>query len=117
MTDVLAHWMNELFVWIGFGALVGLLSKAILPGKDPGGTVATVFIGILGSFIGAATYFFFSGERVSPISIVGFLVAIAGSTLLLITFRILSGRVFPRGMGNVFSTHGSKHRHRVVVDE
>ena len=50
MSDVLAQWMNHLFVWIGFGAIVGLLSKAILPGKDPGGTFATVFIGIFGSF-------------------------------------------------------------------
>jgi uncharacterized membrane protein YeaQ/YmgE (transglycosylase-associated protein family) len=115
MTEVLSHWVNELFVWIGFGAIVGLLSKAILPGKDPGGTFATVFIGILGSFIGAATYFFFSGERISPISIIGFLVAVAGSALLLVTFRILSGRFFPRGFSKTFSTR--RHRHRVIVDE
>lgn len=116
MSDVLADWMNHLFVWIGFGAIVGLLSKAILPGKDPGGTFATVFVGILGSFIGAATLFFFSGEKVSPISLVGFLVAVAGSTVLLVTFRVLSGRVFPRGMSKVFKWRRGGRR-RVVVEE
>ena len=115
MSDVVAQWINHLFVWIGFGTIVGLLSKAILPGKDPGGTFATVFIGVLGSFIGAASLFFFSGEKVSPISIVGFLVAVAGSAVLLVTFRVLNGRVFPRGFGKAFKWR--KTRRRIVVEE
>lgn len=117
MSDVLAQWMNHLFVWIGFGALVGLLSKAILPGKDPGGTFATVFIGIFGSFIGAATLYFFSGEKVTPISVVGFLVAVAGSAVLLITYRVLNGRVFPRGMSKAWKSRRGSHHHKVVIEE
>ena len=116
MNEVLAQWMNHLFVWIGFGAMVGLLSKAVLPGKDPGGTFATIFIGIFGSFIGAATLYFFSGEKVSPISIVGFLVGVAGAALLLLTYRLLNGRMIPRGVNRMFKWRRNTRR-RVVVEE
>jgi len=116
MNEVLGQWINNMFVWIGFGALVGLLSKAILPGKDPGGTFATIFIGIFGSIIGAATLFFFSGERVSPLSIIGFLVAIAGAALLLIAYRLLNGRAFPKGFSKVWKARRGGRR-RVVVEE
>ena len=52
-TDVqqLAH---DLLAWVGYGTLVGLVAKAIMPGRDPGGAVATLAMGIGGSIIGAA---------------------------------------------------------------
>jgi uncharacterized membrane protein YeaQ/YmgE (transglycosylase-associated protein family) len=102
-------------VWVGFGAVVGLLSKAVLPGRDPGGTFATVFVGIIGSIIGAATLFFFSGQRVEPISLLGFVVAVAGAALLLVTYRLLNGRAFPKGMGRFWRTR--RTRRRIVVEE
>src|SRR5262245_23780356 len=78
--------------WIGFGTLVGLIAKAVLPGKDGGGALATVIVGILGSVIGAALLaFFIEGAEVKPISILGFLVALGGTTILLISYRILGG--------------------------
>ena len=45
----LAH---DLLAWIGYGTLVGLMAKAIMPGRDPGGAVATLAMGIGGSVIG-----------------------------------------------------------------
>ena len=117
MNEILAQWANNLFIWIGFGAMVGLLSKAILPGKDPGGTFATIFVGIFGSIIGAATLFFFSGERVTPLSLIGFPVALIGSTLLLVTYRVLNGKAFPRGFSKVWKTRRNAGRRRVVVEE
>jgi len=69
-TNIFAQWAHMLLVWIGFGTLVGLLAKAILPGKDPGGAFATVVIGVLGSIIGAGVLVFFSDNlRVSPLSV------------------------------------------------
>lgn len=117
MNEILTQWVNNLFIWIGFGAMVGLLSKAILPGKDPGGTFATIFIGVFGSIIGAATLFFYSGQRVEPLSIIGFLVAVVGSSLLLITYRLLNGRAFPKGFGKAWRTRRGSGRRRVVVEE
>lgn len=99
MSDVITQAAHILLQWIGFGTLVGLLAKSILPGKDPGGALATVIIGILGSIIGAGTLLFFSENlRISPISALGFLVAIAGTSVLLITYRLLNGSVFHDGI-------------------
>jgi uncharacterized membrane protein YeaQ/YmgE (transglycosylase-associated protein family) len=113
LTATLAEWTNHLMVWVGFGAIVGLLSKAVLPGKDPGGTFATVFIGVFGSIIGAATLFFFSGQRVEPISIVGFLAAVGGASLLLVTYRLLNGR---QGWKSAWRGRRAGRR-RIVVEE
>ncbi|HBL46963.1 MAG TPA: transglycosylase, partial [Planctomycetaceae bacterium] len=46
---ILQEAVNEMLVWVGFGTLVGLAAKAIMPGKDPGGAVSTMLMGIGGS--------------------------------------------------------------------
>ena len=35
-------WIDHVLTWVGFGTVVGLLAKAIMPGRDPGGAVATL---------------------------------------------------------------------------
>ena len=42
--DLINQWMHYGLEWIGFGTLVGLIAKAVLPGKDGGGALATVLI-------------------------------------------------------------------------
>lgn len=87
--------LHEFLMWVGFGTLVGLLAKAIMPGRDPGGAVATLMMGIVGSVIGCgAVMFFWDGHRVSPLSFIGFVAAIAGALLLLLFYRILAGGYF-----------------------
>jgi uncharacterized membrane protein YeaQ/YmgE (transglycosylase-associated protein family) len=87
--------VNDFLVWIGFGTLTGLLAKAIMPGRDPGGAVATVIMGILGSVIGCGTLlFFWEGKRITPVSPIGLLVATTGAFVLLAFYRILAGRWF-----------------------
>jgi uncharacterized membrane protein YeaQ/YmgE (transglycosylase-associated protein family) len=91
----LAH---HALMWIGFGTLVGLLAKAIMPGRDPGGAIATLLMGIGGTIIGCAVLMYLSnGERVSPISPMGFLVGTAGSFMLLGFYRLLGGYFFLEG--------------------
>jgi uncharacterized membrane protein YeaQ/YmgE (transglycosylase-associated protein family) len=90
--DVIAQWMHTGLEWVGFGTIVGLIAKAVMPGKDGGGALATVILGILGSLIGASLLaFFVEGVHITPISFLGFVVALGGTTLLLITYRILGG--------------------------
>jgi uncharacterized membrane protein YeaQ/YmgE (transglycosylase-associated protein family) len=90
--ELINQWMHMGLEWIGFGTLVGLIAKAVLPGKDGGGALATVILGILGSLVGAALLaFFVEGSHVTPISLLGFVVALGGTTLLLISYRILGG--------------------------
>lgn len=86
---------HDMLTWVGFGTLAGLLAKAIMPGRDPGGTVATLMMGIGGSVIGSGILMVSTdGVRVTPISPLGFVVATAGAFLLLAFYRILGGYWF-----------------------
>lgn len=85
---------QTVLVWIGFGVAAGMTAKALLPGRDPGGAIVTFLLGILGTLIGAAVFAWILGEPIrNPISLVGFATAVAGSLVLLIAHRLLSGRL------------------------
>ena len=43
--DTLKHWCELMLVWIGFGTVTGLAAKALMPGRDPGGSIATLVMG------------------------------------------------------------------------
>lgn len=94
--DAVSTWFHFAIDWTGFAVLAGLLAKAILPGRDPGGTVATIGIGLVGIAIGAGGMMVIAGNRMPPISPVGFLAATCGAFVLLLTHRILSGGTFFR---------------------
>ena len=73
-------WTHNILAWIGFGTVVGLLAKAIMPGRDPGGAIATLMMGIGGTVIGCGGLsLLFDGRRVSPMSPLGFVAATAGA--------------------------------------
>jgi uncharacterized membrane protein YeaQ/YmgE (transglycosylase-associated protein family) len=84
--------MNVL-TWILLGLVAGSIAKFIMPGKDPGGCLITIVIGIIGALIGG-----FLGTRVfnvGPVS--GFNLqslglAVLGAFLLLVVFRLLIAR-------------------------
>jgi uncharacterized membrane protein YeaQ/YmgE (transglycosylase-associated protein family) len=89
---------NDVLTWVGFGTIVGLLAKAIMPGRDPGGAVATLLMGIGGTVIGCGTLsYFYEGGRVTPISPLGLVVATAGAFILLFFYRLLGGYWFVEG--------------------
>jgi len=90
--EVVQQWANDILVWVGFGTLVGLLAKAIMPGRDPGGALATLLMGVGGVVIGCGSVSFFNGgQRVTPISPLGFLVATGGAFVILFFYRLLAG--------------------------
>ncbi len=92
------QWANDILVWVGFGTLVGLMAKAIMPGRDPGGAVATLLMGIGGAVIGCSVLMYLSnGQRVSPITPMGFVVATLGAFVLLFFYRLLGGKYFVEG--------------------
>jgi uncharacterized membrane protein YeaQ/YmgE (transglycosylase-associated protein family) len=98
LNEQLQQWANDVLVWVGFGTLVGLLAKAIMPGRDPGGAVATLAMGIGGTVIGCATLsYFYQGQRVTPISPLGMAVATGGAFVLLFFYRLLGGYWFVEG--------------------
>ncbi len=97
-SPVTQGWVNDILVWIGFGTLVGLLAKALMPGRDPGGAVATLLMGIGGVIIGCGTWSLFSnGPRITPVSPIGMMVAVGGAFMLLFFYRLLGGYWFVEG--------------------
>lgn len=86
---------HEVLMWVGFGTLVGLAAKAIMPGRDPGGALGTMLMGIVGSVLGCGVIAFFChGYRVMPISIPGFAAGTFGAFIILFFYRLLAGTFF-----------------------
>jgi uncharacterized membrane protein YeaQ/YmgE (transglycosylase-associated protein family) len=81
--------------WILMGLIAGAIAKFLLPGKDPGGCVTTILIGIAGAFVGGliATKLGFGGFAVSPVDDPrGLITATLGAILLLLVLRIFKGK-------------------------
>jgi len=78
------------FLWmLIIGLIVGAIAKLIMPGKDPGGIIVTMLIGIVGAlvagFIGRALGWYHEGEAA------GFIASVVGAILLLIIYRLIMG--------------------------
>ncbi len=79
--------------WIVLGLIAGAIAKLIMPGDDPGGILVTMLLGIVGAVIGG-----FLGSRIFGIGLQTFwnlqtwIVAIIGSLILLILYRLIAGR-------------------------
>lgn len=82
-----------LIAWIVLGGIAGLIAKAIMPGKDPGGCIITVIIGIVGALLGGflATALGFGGLSGS-LDWRSLLIAVIGSFVLLAILRVFRGR-------------------------
>jgi uncharacterized membrane protein YeaQ/YmgE (transglycosylase-associated protein family) len=84
-------WFELILLWIGFGTCVGLLAKALMPGRDPGGALATLLMGITGVVIGCGVYTLLYDQKISPITPVGLVCGILGAFLILLFYRVLGG--------------------------
>ena len=76
--------------WILFGLIVGAVAKLLMPGRDPGGIIVTMLLGIagalLGGFLGRALGLYNEGEPA------GFIMATLGAIVLLALYRMMIGR-------------------------
>ncbi|MFO0895838.1 MAG: GlsB/YeaQ/YmgE family stress response membrane protein [Pirellulales bacterium] len=116
IAETARHAADVVLTWVGFGTLTGLLAKAIMPGRDPGGTVATMSMGIGGTVIGLGTLAYFSdGQKISPISPLGFLVATGGAFVLLFFYRLLAGHFFTEGHYHLPEPRFVRRRRRAPV--
>ncbi len=72
------------------GLVVGAIAKLIMPGKDPGGFIITILLGIAGAFLagflGRATHWYSEGQPA------GFIASVIGAIILLVIYRVLRGR-------------------------
>lgn len=79
-----------ILTWIVFGLIVGVVAKLIMPGRDPGGFIVTIVLGIVGALLGG-----FIGRALglyAPNEPAGFLMATLGAVVLLAIYRMAVGR-------------------------
>ena len=76
--------------WIFFGLIVGVIAKLVMPGRDPGGIIVTMLLGIVGAVLGG-----FAGRAMGlygPNDSAGWLMSILGAVLVLFIYRMLVRR-------------------------
>ncbi len=82
--------MMGLLGWAIFGLIVGALAKLVMPGKDPGGILVTMLLGIVGAVLGG-----FIGQAINlyePGQPAGYIVSILGAILVLFLYRMATRR-------------------------
>lgn len=73
--------------WILFGLVVGIIAKLLMPGRDPGGFIITILLGIAGALLGG-----FLGQAMGlygPNESAGWIVSILGAIVLLALYRMM----------------------------
>ncbi len=76
--------------WIVFGLIVGVIAKLLMPGRDPGGIIVTMLIGVAGALLGG-----FVGRAMGlygPEDAAGIFMSIIGAVVLLLGYRMIAGR-------------------------
>ena len=93
--------MFALIGWIIFGLIAGLIAKAIMPGRDPGGAIITMLLGIAGAVIGGflgRTLLGYgatandTGDISQPGFLMSLVLAVIGAIVLLALYRLIKGR-------------------------
>ncbi|EDG3654352.1 GlsB/YeaQ/YmgE family stress response membrane protein [Salmonella enterica subsp. enterica serovar Muenchen] len=79
-----------IIAWIVFGLIAGVIAKLLMPGRDGGGFILTCILGIVGAVVGGwlATMFGIGGS-ISGFNLHSFLVAVVGTIVVLVIFRLL----------------------------
>jgi uncharacterized membrane protein YeaQ/YmgE (transglycosylase-associated protein family) len=76
--------------WIVFGLIVGAVAKLVMPGRDPGGIIVTMLLGVVGALLGG-----FVGRAMGlygPEEGAGWLMSIVGAIVVLMIYRLLVRR-------------------------
>src|SRR2546422_1671758 len=75
--------------WLLFGLIVGAIAKFLMPGRDPGGWIVTILLGIAGSFVGGFLASTLLGRQEQTAGWIG---SIVGAIVLLFLYRLIVGR-------------------------
>lgn len=82
--------MGALLWTLLIGLVIGAVAKLLMPGKDPGGCIITMLIGIAGAFVagylGRVLGWYQPGEPA------GFIASVVGAMLLLLVYRMIAGK-------------------------
>lgn len=75
--------------WVVLGLIAGILAKMIMPGKDGGGFIITVLLGVAGAFVGGWFGSFLGWGTTGGFSLGSIATATVGALLLLIAYRMI----------------------------
>lgn len=81
-----------LISWIIFGLIAGAITRFLMPGREPGGCIVTILLGIGGAFVGGLIGTQLGFGNVHGFDIRSFGIAVLGALFLLFLFRILNQR-------------------------
>ena len=81
----------SILVWIVFGLIVGFIARAIMPGRQAMGTIATMLLGIAGSLIGGFIASGFGRSGITAVTPVGLIGSVLGALLLLFLAGLFTG--------------------------
>jgi uncharacterized membrane protein YeaQ/YmgE (transglycosylase-associated protein family) len=81
----------QILGWLLFGLFVGIIAKLLTPGRDPGGIIVTILIGIVGSFLGGGISYLLFGAR-DVYHPAGWILSILGAIVLLLAYRAIARR-------------------------
>ena len=78
--------------WIVFGLIAGVIAKLIMPGRDPGGCIITMLLGVAGAFVGGFLYRLLTGREVFfRFDLGSLVVAVLGAVVILAIYRLIVG--------------------------
>jgi uncharacterized membrane protein YeaQ/YmgE (transglycosylase-associated protein family) len=82
------------FVWfLIIGLVAGLLARLIMPGKDSMGLLATMLLGVVGSFLGGAiSWAIWGTSNAKSIQPSGLIMSIVGAIVVLLVWRLIKSR-------------------------
>jgi uncharacterized membrane protein YeaQ/YmgE (transglycosylase-associated protein family) len=77
--------------WIIFGLIVGIIAKLLMPGRDPGGCIITMLLGVVGAFVGGFFYRLVTGTEVLffGFDFRSFAIVVLGAIVVLAVYRIV----------------------------
>ena len=76
-------------VWILLGLVAGVIAKFLMPGKDPGGIIITILLGIAGAFVGGFVSSWLGWGSVTTFDLRGLIIAVLGAVALLAVYRLI----------------------------
>lgn len=80
--------------WIFFGLIAGIIAKLLMPGRDPGGCIITMLLGIVGAFVGGFIFeLLTSRPQMMRFDFGSLFVAIIGAMVVLLIYRFIVGRM------------------------
>ncbi len=82
-----------ILAWIIFGLIAGIIAKLLTPGRDPGGCIITMLLGVAGAFLGGFIFELLTGRpQIMRFDLGSLIVAVIGAVIILLIYRAIAGR-------------------------